>query len=211
MNDALGSIDANQLDIFCEIGSIGSGNATTALASLLNRKIDMSIPDVQIVQFNDIINILNGPESLVVGILVNMSGNLNGYILMILEAKDAFDMLSMMLGSEDELPIARVLSDMSEMELSALTEMANILVGAYLSAICSLTSLSVQPSVPQVAIDMVGAIISIVAIEYSQIGDSVLFLKTQFWDVDKAIAGHFFLIPDFESYKVLMKSLGIEM
>jgi chemotaxis protein CheC len=63
--------------------------------------------------------------------------------------------------------------------------------------------------VPQLAVDMVGAIISIVLVEYGKIGDSVLFLKTKFSDVDKIMNGHFFLIPDFESYKILMKSLGL--
>jgi chemotaxis protein CheC len=99
---------------------------------------------------------------------------------------------------------------MTELDQSALSEMANILVGAYLSAICSLTNLSVTPSVPQLAVDMVGAIISVVAIEYGKIGDSVLFLKTNFSDVNRNMAGHFFLIPDFESYKVLIESLGMK-
>ena len=211
MSDQINKMDSQQLDIFKEIGNIGSGNAVTALATMLNKEIDMSVPSVKIVPFNEIVNILNGPESLVVGVLVGMSGDLNGYILMLMDPQQAYEMTSLAFGQKRTPP--EVLNDetVDEMDRSALTEMANILIGSYLSAICMLTNLTVMPSVPQLAIDMVGAIISIVAIEYSQLGDSVLFLETQFADENSSIAGHFFLIPENESYRVLMESLGVEL
>lgn len=209
MPDSLENVDSRNLDIFKEIGNIGAGNAATALAGMLNKQIIMSVPDVEIVPFNDIINILDGPESVVIGVLIDMSGDLNGYILMVLEIKDAYEMISIAMNDDRKVPEHFTSDDLTEMDKSYLSEMANILVGSYLSAICSLTNLSVTPSVPQLAIDMVGAIISIVAIEYGKIGDSVLFLKTNFSDVNKNMAGHFFLIPDFESYKILIESLGM--
>jgi chemotaxis protein CheC len=210
MGDSLDSVDSRNLDVFKEIGNIGAGNAATALAKMLNKQIVMSVPDVEIVSFNDIINILDGPESVVAGVLVDMSGDLNGFILMVLEIKDAYEMISIAMGEDRKIPEDFSFESMTELDQSALSEMANILVGAYLSAICSLTNLSVTPSVPQLAVDMVGAIISVVAIEYGKIGDSVLFLKTNFSDVNRNMAGHFFLIPDFESYKVLIESLGMK-
>ena len=209
MPEELHNVGEHSIDTFREIGNIGSGNAATSLAAILNMQISMSVPEVEIVPFEHIINILNGPENLVVGVLVNMSGDLNGYILMILEMQDACEMASMALLREKSLPQVLTPEILDDMERSTLSEIANILVGSYLSAICTMTSLAVTPSVPQMAIDMVGAIISIVLIEYGKIGDSVLFLKTQFSDVNKKLAGHFFLIPDFESYKILMKSLGL--
>ena len=209
MSDSLDNVDLQHLDVFKEIGNIGAGNAATALAGLLGKQINMSVPDVQIVPFKDIVNILDGPESLVVGVLINMSGDLNGYILMLVGIEDAYEMISIVLNKDKNIPKDFTVTDLTEMDKSALSEMANILVGAYLSAICSLSNLSVVPSVPQLAIDMVGAIISIVAIEYSKIGDSVLFLKTNFSDVNKNMAGHFFLIPDYASYNTLIESLGM--
>ena len=211
MTDGLDHIDAMQIDIFREIGSIGGGNAATSLANILDKQINMSIPQINIVPFNDIVNILNGPESLVVGLLVNMSGDLTGSILLILELEDAYEMASLVLGEDRPLPTDLSAKDLGELDRSALSEIANILVGSYLSAICKMTNLNVVPSVPDLAIDMVGAISSIVAIEYGKIGDSVLFLKTQFSDVSKSMDGHFFLIPDFNSYKILLKSLGMDV
>jgi chemotaxis protein CheC len=199
------------LDVLKEIGNIGAGNAVTALATMLNREIDMSVPDVEVLSFNEITNILNGPESLVAGMLVDMTGELTGYILLILDIQDAYELVSLALNDHDRKTPENVAGkDFGEMDMSVLTELANILVGSYLSSISTLTGLNVVPSVPQIAMDMLGAIISIAVIEYGQIGDSVLCLKTKFSDIDKELSGHFFLIPDYESYKILMKSLGME-
>ena len=206
MAHELNNIGEQGIDTFRELGNIGAGNAATALATILNMKISMSVPEVAVVPFDHIVNILHGPENLVVGVLINMSGDLNGYILMILEIKDACEMTAIALQRHKPPSQAFVLD---ELDRSALTEIANILVGSYLSAINAMTSLSATPSVPQMAVDMVGAIISIALIEYGEIGDSVLFLKTQFSNEQKNMNGHFFLIPDFESYKILLRSLGL--
>ena len=211
MDRKMEGVDNTQLDVLKEIGTIGSGNAVTALAGLLNRDINMSVPEAQVVAFNDIVNVMNGPESPVAGMLVDMSGDISGYVLLVLDIHNAYTMVSMAVSEERPVPDALGAEDFGELELSVLTEVANILVGSYLSSISTMTGLKITPSVPQTAIDMLGAIMSIAAIEYGKIGDSVLCMKTKFTDMDKAeMSGHFFLIPDYESYKILMKSLGME-
>ena len=197
------------LDVFKEIGNIGAGNAASALAGLLNKRISMTVPDASVVPFNGIVGVLEGPETLVAGVLIDVSGDLNGYILLLLGMKDAMAMIAQALNE----PVRDTNApdfELNDLERDTLVEIANILVGSFLSAISSFTGLSVTPSVPQMAIDMLGALISIATIEYGKIGDSVLFLKTQFNDLDGEIAGHFFLIPDYNSYKILIKSLGLE-
>ena len=197
------------LDVFKEIGNIGAGNAASALAGLLNKRITMSVPDSSVVPFNEIVSIMEGPETLVAGVLINVSGDLNGYILLLLGMKDVMAMVSHAMNE----PVRDALSNdfiLTDIEKDTLLEIANILVGSFLSAISALTGLHVIPSVPQLAMDMLGAIISIATIEYGTIGDSVLFLKTQFNDLEGDIAGHFFLIPDYNSYKILIKSLGLD-
>lgn len=211
MSDVI--IDAmspENLDVLREVGNIGAGNAVTALAALLGREIDMSVPVAQVVDFNEISNILNGPETYIAGVLVDMTGDINGYILLVLEISNAYELVSMVMGEERVLPENISEADFGEIELSALIEIANILIGSYLSSLCTLTNMNIQPSVPAVAMDMLGAIMSIVAIQYGQIGDSVLLLSTKFSDMDKEMSGNFFLIPDYDSYKKLMKSLGME-
>ena len=208
-------VDANDngmmkhLDVFKEIGNIGAGNAASALAGLLSRRISMSVPDASVVPFNSMINVLDGPETLVAGMLVDFSGDLSGYILLLLRMQDAMAMVSQAL----EQPIRDTEAidfSLNDMERDTLVEIANILVGSFLSAISTMSGLRVMPSVPQIAVDMLGALISIATIEYGRIGDTVLFLKTQFNDPSEEIAGHFFLIPDYNSYKILLNALGLE-
>ena len=200
---------AKHLDVFKEIGNIGAGNAASALAGLLNRRISMSVPDASVVSFNNMVNVLDGPETIVSGMLVDFTGDMSGFIMLLLEMNDAMSIVSQAL----EEPVRDTSSPdfaLSDLERDTLTEIANILVGSFLSAIGSMSGLRVVPSVPQIAIDMLGAIISIATVEYGKIGDTVLLMKTRFEDMDGDISGHFFLIPDYKSYSILLNSLGLE-
>jgi chemotaxis protein CheC len=203
------NILSKHLDVFKEIGNIGAGHAASALASLLNKRISMSVPEASVVPFSEIVEVLDGPETLVAGVLIDVSGDLNGYILLLLAMDDAMSMVSQALEQPPRDTTDPNFS-LSEMEQDTLLEIANILVGSFLSAISSFSGLGATPTVPQLAIDMLGAILSIATIEYGMIGDSVLFLKTRFNDVAGDINGHFFLIPDYNSYKMLLNALGLE-
>ena len=209
MNDSSENILSKHLDVFKEIGNIGAGHAASALAGLLDRRISMSVPEASVLPFEDIVNVLEGPETLVTGVLIDVSGDLNGYILLLLGMDDTMAMVSQALQSSP-----RDTSDpdfvLTDMEKDTILEIGNILVGSFLSAISSFSGLGAIPAVPQLAVDMLGAILSIAMIEYGMIGDSVLFLKTQFNDLAGDINGHFFLIPDYNSYKMLLNALGLE-
>lgn len=204
---SLEEITSLQLDVFREIATVGAGNAATALASILNTRMNMEVPNVRIVPFNEVADMLNGAENIVVGVMVAMSSDLKGYIMLVQEMHDACELLSLVLGET----IDPATIDFSDLDLSALTEISNILIGAYLSAISAMTGLRITPSVPELVIDMAGAILSVPAIEYGEIGDGVLFMGTRFSDVQRSIGGQFFLIPDLNSYSVLIRSLGVEI
>lgn len=208
---SLDDITDFQLDVFREIATIGAGNAATALASILNTRLDMKVPDVRIVPFSEVAGLMNGPENIIVGIMITMSDDLQGYIMLVLEVRNARELISLLLGVPFD-PEAFDPDDIAfdEMELSALSEIGNILIGSYLSAISGLTGLSINASIPDLVIDMAGAILSVPAITYGEVGDGVLFMETEFSDADHTMGGQFFLIPDLNSYTVLMKSLGVD-
>jgi len=209
MSEANDNNLSKHLDVFKEIGNIGAGHAASALAGLLDRRISMSVPEASVLPFDEIVDVLNGPETLVTGVLIDISGDLNGYILLVLCMEDAMAMVSQAL----QQPVRDTTEPdfaLMEMEKDTLLEIGNILVGSFLSAISSFSGLGATPAVPQLAVDMLGAILSIAMIEYGMIGDSVLFLKTQFNDLAGDINGHFFLIPDYNSYKMLLLALGLE-
>lgn len=206
--DKIKNVNPEHLDVFKEIGNIGAGNATTSLGKMLDKRISMSVPEASLVPFNDVSAIFNGPETMVVGVMVSMSGDIKGFILLMMEFNDAMEMTGVLTGEDMS---ATTLETLNAMDLSALSEVANILIGSYLSAISSLSGLRIMPSVPDIVIDMAGAIMSVPVIEYGSLGDEILLLQTGFTNEAQAMNGHFMLIPDLESYYVLMRSLGIEI
>ncbi len=199
-----------QLDVFREIATIGAGNAATALASILNTRMNMKVPDARIVPFSEVADLMNGPENIIVGIMITMSDDLQGYIMLVLEVRNARELVALLLGEAVSPDFDPANFEFDELQLSALSEIGNILIGSYLSAISGLTGLSINASVPDLVIDMAGAILSVPAITYGEIGDGVLFMETEFSDDNHAMGGQFFLIPDLKSYSVLMKSLGVD-
>lgn len=204
MSISIDGLSAAHIDVLREIGNIGAGNAATALAKLLNKRVNMAVPKVQILEFKSLTDVLGGPENLVVGILIGVTGNINGYIMFLLEQQYAHTLVNMLM--------ERDLSDISEfteMDVSALKEIGNILAGSYISALSNLTNLDILPSIPDMAMDMAGAIMSFPAIEFGKIGDTVLFIETEFIDKDYSVVGNFFLIPDLESYDTLLRVLGV--
>lgn len=197
------SLNAFHLDVLKEIGNIGSGNAATALAKLLGTKVDMKVPQIRIMGFSEINEILGGAETIVAGILLGVLGDINGFILFVLE-KDAADMLiNILMGRK---PDEKVVYD--EIAVSALKEVGNILTGSYLSALSTLTGLKIKPDVPALAIDMAGAILSVPAIEFGKTADAVLYIETEFIQGSESVIGDFFLVPDAESNIRLLKTLG---
>jgi chemotaxis protein CheC len=193
-----------ELDVLKEIGNIGSGNAATALAKMLNRKVDMDVPRAKILEFKEVSDTLGGAEIPVVGILLKVSGDLTGNIMFILQQQAARMLVNMLMGRNTGIE-----EEFSEIEISALKEIGNILAGSYLSALSALTNLKIVPSIPDMAMDMAGAILSVPAIEFGKVGDTVLYIETEFSEGSDKVVGDFFLVPDVDTYDVLLKALGV--
>ena len=132
-----------EFDILTEIGNIGAGNATTALAKLINERIDMHVPKVEMLAFRDLAEIIGGAETLVAGILLSLEGDIECSMLFVLENNAAHHLVHKLMGTE----ITNVAGSFTEMELSALLEIGNIISGAYLTAISQLTNLSIIQTV----------------------------------------------------------------
>ncbi len=198
------NIDGMHLDVLRELGNIGAGNATTALSQMINKKIDMGVPKVNLLEFKELAEILGGAENPIVGILFGVEGEVTGMMMFILEQKSAHNLVNMLMGRE-----ISTFEEFSDMDLSALNEIGNIIAGAYLSSLSSLTNLKIIASVPHMAIDMAGAILSVPAIEFGKVGDKALLIQTGFGGELERVFGFFILIPDLASYTTILKSIGM--
>ncbi len=200
----LEQMDNFHYDVLKEIGNIGAGNATTALSKLIGGKIDMKVPKVELLEFKHLAEIIGGAENIVVGILLTLEGEIDGMMMFMLEQPSAHHLVNRLMGKEKN-----DVMEFDEMDLSALNEIGNIITGAYLSSLSTLTNMLIISSVPYMAIDMAGAILSVPAIEFGKIGDKALVIDTEFGDEDLFVDGYFILIPSLKSYEKILSSLGL--
>ena len=189
-------------DVLKEIGNIGAGNATTALAQMMQCKVDMAVPQVKLLEFKELGEIMGGEELIMAGIYLGIEGDITGSSMFLLEKQAARHLVSKLMGMASEG------EEFTEMEFSALKEVANIITGAYLNSLSGLTNLCIYPSVPDLCVDMAGAILSVPAIEFGALGDKMLLIQTQFFD-EMILDGYFILIPDLESYGKILSALGL--
>ena len=189
-------------DVLKELGNIGAGNATTALSQMMQCKVDMSVPQVKLMEFKELGQLMGGEEIIMAGIYLAIEGDVAGSIMFLLEKQAARHLVNKLMGTSVEG------EEFSDMEFSALKEVGNIITAAYLNSLASLTNLKLQPSVPDLTVDMAGAILSVPAIEFGTLGGKMLLIQTQFFD-DMVLDGYFILVPNLDSYGKILSALGL--
>ena len=194
-----------QIDMLREIGNIGAGNAATALATILDEKVDMSVPSVRITGFDEAVENLGGAESLTVAVLVNFGGDANGMIMFLLNVEDAKSIMDILVGEDDGE------EGLSEMKISGIKEIGNSLASSYVNGISALTGLTIEVSVPYVAIDMVGALMSVPIIEFGAIGDKLMFIEENFEGETNDLKSNMIMFAEINTLKTIMQKLGLEI
>lgn len=205
MSEDILNLSTLQLDALREIGNVGAGNSATALSQIIDRKIDMTVPQVSIMPLGDVPDVVGGPDVMVVGVFLRVYGLAPGSILFLLPRESAFYLADMLMGRKHGYT-----HSLSSMDESALMEIGNILAGAYLNALSHFTNLTLLPSIPALAMDMAGAILSVVLIQLGQMGDHALVIETEFTTDADGVKGHFFLIPDPGSLNTILTAIGVK-
>jgi len=193
-----------EMSVLSEIGNVGAGNAATALSHILSDRINMSVPDLKILDVSKMTTLLGGPENEFVGILVNMDKDVRGMMLFLLELRFVCKLSEVLLNEK-----INDFSELSEMGRSALMEIGNILAGSYVNAIATMTNLNIELSTPQIAIDMVGAILSYPAAQFGAMGDKLLLIEEDFISSNETIRSHLLIMPEIESLQTMLESLGV--
>lgn len=194
-----------QLDALREVGNVGAGNAATALSQIINSKIDMTVPQVSILPLGDVPDVVGGPDTMVAGVYLRVFGPAPGSILFLLPRDSALSLVDMLMGRERGNT-----QHLDSMDESALLEIGNILAGAYLNALSFFTKFTLLPSIPALAMDMAGAILSVILIQLGQMGDHALVIETEFSSEGDGVKGHFFLIPDPGSLGTILAAIGVK-
>ncbi|EOR20153.1 chemotaxis protein CheC [Clostridium sartagoforme AAU1] len=189
-----------QLDALREVSNIGAGNSATALSMLLGTKIDMSVPSTNLIEFDELFN--SYKENEVVAVLVKVLDDIPGSILYVFEKDVALNMISKMISINEET--------LTEMGISVIGEIGNIISSSFMNAIANFTGLKATASVPAVANDMLSAILVSTFVETGQHQEYVLDIETLFiGEGSHKIEGHFYFVPAPGSLEKILESLGI--
>lgn len=203
------NLSSLQLDVLREIGNIGAGNAATSMSTLIDKRVDMSVPSVNVVTFDEMMDIVGGPEQLIVAMFFRIHGEAPGTVYFILTIEEAQELVNGIAPNEE----LRISMDEppSELAISALKEIGNIMTGSYLSALSDFTQINMQSSIPYLSIDMAGAVLTAGLVELSQVSDYAIVINTEISDniSSDGLSGNFFLLPDLETIPKLFSALGI--
>ena len=200
--DELSSLE---IDTLREIGSIGTGNAATALSTLLKREVRITLPEVRIMGYNEAIEWIGGPEAVTAGVLVRMSGQMNGIMLSVQQLEFVNLVLESMVGTK-----ISGYEELDDMGRSALVEVGNITISTFINALSGLSDISLELTVPAFAVDMQGAILAVPMAMYGGQSDYIMTIGGDFVCSGKQIPCRLLLSPDIRSLNFLLRKLGVD-
>ena len=187
-----------QLDALRELANIGSGTASTALSAMLGRSVDISVPSALVLPMSEAVDHVGSPEEEVTGIVLGVFGDMQASVLLLLAPSDA-DLMCGLLGVEAG----------DEIGLSALMEIGNIVGSSYINALAGMTGLSVEPTPPAAATDMLAAIVESVLAERAGTSDLALLLDSNLVVEGEGCSISFLLVPDHGGVELLLARLGL--
>lgn len=201
-------LSSTHLEVLREVGNIGMGNALTSMSQMINKRVDMKMPTATVVTFDEIMEVIGGPDEVVAAMLFRIQGEARGTVFFILSVEEAEKLveevsggisLSLLSGEEPEA-----------LTISVLTEIGNIMTGSYLSALSDFLKIQMLPSIPYLAIDLAGSIITTGLVEVSNISDYAIIINTEIMDSEQnGIHGHFLLIPEHDTLETIFSALGV--
>ncbi|MEX1182328.1 MAG: chemotaxis protein CheC [Gemmatimonadota bacterium] len=201
----LRSLDASQLDAMREVANIGAGHAATALSQMTNRVIMISVPEVSIIKLEEVDSILGEPGEVVAAVMMKVLGDVTGRTVQVFPGPSAVKLTSILLGGpEPEFP-----DGFTDVHQSTLKEIGNIIVGAYLNALSDFMGMLLIMSVPAIAIDMAGAVMTTSYLNFGDDKDFVFCINTEMSMGDEQIRAHFLLIPDDASLQVILREMKL--
>ena len=201
----LDKINEIHLDVLQEIANIGSGNAASSLSSFIDKSVNIQIPEISIKGFNEATESLGGPERIMVGTLLFLSGGINGMMMFLLPIDVVCDLVNMLMFTD-----IKSYDEIDDMGFSVINECSNIMSASFVTAVAKMTDMEINISPPEATLDMLGSIMSVPSIYFADIGDSLLVMKNELGIEGKRASANILLLPDVPSLSKLMTSLGID-
>ena len=200
----LNELNAMHLDVLREIGNIGSGNAATSLASMLNTTVDIEVPTISLVNYDHVSQYLGGKDRRVVGLAVGLEGDIDGVMLHVVQRQFVSRIINTFYPKE-----INTLDDINSMDLSAVKETSNITTAAYVNSLASLTNTFINITPPTEYIDTVENVLSKVSSNFEAVGNQVIYIDENLIIAGSTIKSSMILILEIDSLKTLFDKMGI--
>jgi chemotaxis protein CheC len=188
-----------QLDALRELANIGSGTAGTALSQMLGRSVDISVPNAFVLPLAEAVDAVGAAEEDVTGVVIPLQGELDAVVLLVFPVDDAATLCGL-LGVEAG----------TEVGLSALSEIGNILGASYVGAIAAMTGLELDLTPPQTVTDMLAAIVSTVLASRAAETDTAMILDSELQVEGEACSLGFMLLPAAGEVQEMLKRMGVD-
>lgn len=193
-----------QIDALREIGSVGAGNAATALSKLLGKKIGISVPDTRVVRLEEVPEQLGGTEKIITAVYFQAVGNISASVLFMFQSSDALRIVDLLM--DRKIGETRILDEFSQ---SALKELGNITTGCYLFAMSEFIKLTIFHSTPSLVTDMLGAVLDGILIRLGIEAEHALIIETEFTVGENIVKGWFLFIPDTNGMRAILDAIGM--
>jgi len=198
------------MDALKEIANIGAGHAATALSQLMGKRVDMCVPQVDLIPLEAVAGYFGEPETEVWAIFTRCESSFPVSLVFIMNKSDG-DLLAEKLFQAARIPDkVRFLPGMKE---SALSESGNMIMGAFVSAVGDLLRKNLPLSVPSISLDLMGAVMDILLEIFGGFGDTALATETELsfpGESRRNFSARILLIPDPGSLEILFRQLGVE-
>ena len=200
--DGYAGLDEISMDILKEIGNVGTGNAVTSLSQMMGQPIELDMPSLRVIKYHKVYELLEQPEELQTGILIEVTGQLKGIFLFMLSETFTRAVLDTMLGEAE-----RKLTSLDDMECSLISELGNIMCGSYVRALSQLMDMDMDVSVPELCIDMGGAILSYPMSRWVIVSDDILLTENIFHMSGEIFKGRILFLPEQEDLGTMLSRL----
>lgn len=197
-------MNLQELDVMKEISSIGTSHAATSLSKLLQKEVRITIPEVNILSYDETVDKIGQIEELVAATLVQMSNEVNGLMLFIFKMDLANAVLGKLLNRH-----YTSFEEMDEMDYSALEEIGNIIICSYVNAFTQLVGVEIDLSVPSSTINMLGGILTVPIAEYGYETDKLMYINAEFIMDGEKLTDGLLMLPDIASLNRILEKLGI--
>jgi chemotaxis protein CheC len=179
-----------QADAIQELGNIGAAHAATTLSQMLGSSVEMSVPAIKAIDIAQLANYMGEEPAALVAFELQGDIPHGGYVVFYISRESAIRLTNTMLG------LTEMNRPMNEMDESALLEVGNIMVSAFLDATAELLGFVMLPSPPALTIDMAHAAMSSLVAQMGEEVDEILLFSTELICEEHKIDSDIIMMPE---------------